>query len=101
MNTTVKKRDNSIDILKCLAALIITNSHMEILYPHHLTSLATGGAIGDVSRNLSLPNILIHRQDEWPVPIEYAYHVRCHLCFCLWGKGAVELVLPNLPHGAV
>lgn len=47
-STTIKRRDPSIDILKCLAALLITHSHMEILYPHHLTSLATGGAIGDV-----------------------------------------------------
>lgn len=48
MTTTTKKRDNSIDILKFLAALIITNSHMELLYPPHLAALATGGAIGDV-----------------------------------------------------
>lgn len=42
----IKERNISIDILKCLAALIITNSHMEILY-HPYEYLATGGAIGD------------------------------------------------------
>lgn len=42
----VKQRDNSIDILKCIAALIITNSHMEVLYGDY-AALATGGAIGD------------------------------------------------------
>lgn len=48
MTATTKKRNNSIDILKFLAVLIITNSHMELLYPPHLATLATGGAIGDV-----------------------------------------------------
>ena len=42
-----KRRDQSIDILKCLAALMITNSHMELLYGDY-SILATGGAIGDV-----------------------------------------------------
>lgn len=42
----VKQRDISIDILKCLAAIIITNSHMELLYGDY-PFLATGGAIGD------------------------------------------------------
>lgn len=37
----------SIDILKCIAAIFITNSHMEILY-HPYEIFATGGAIGDV-----------------------------------------------------
>lgn len=41
-----KKRDYSIDILKCIAALLITNSHMEILYGKY-DFLATGGCIGD------------------------------------------------------
>ena len=43
----VKQRDISIDILKFIAALLITNSHMEILYGKY-SVLATGGAIGDV-----------------------------------------------------
>lgn len=42
-----KRRDQSIDILKCLAALMITNSHMRLLYGDY-SILATGGAIGDV-----------------------------------------------------
>ena len=42
----MKQRNISIDILKCFAALIITNSHMDILYPK-FGALATGGAIGD------------------------------------------------------
>lgn len=42
----MKQRNHSIDILRFFAALLITNSHMEILYhPHEF--LATGGAIGD------------------------------------------------------
>ena len=41
-----KERIISIDILKCLAAILITNSHMGALYPH-FQQLATGGAIGD------------------------------------------------------
>ena len=39
-------RDTSIDILKCIAAIIITNSHMDLLYGKYVV-LATGGAIGD------------------------------------------------------
>lgn len=42
-----KTRDISIDILKCIAAIAITNSHMELLYGKY-DVLATGGAIGDV-----------------------------------------------------
>lgn len=40
-------RDGSIDILKFLAVILITNSHMATLYPAPFTQLATGGAIGD------------------------------------------------------
>lgn len=40
-------RNDAIDILKCFAAILITNSHMAGLYPSPFTSLATGGAIGD------------------------------------------------------
>lgn len=43
----MKQRDLSIDILKFLAVIAITNSHMELLYGKYST-LATGGAIGDV-----------------------------------------------------
>lgn len=43
----MNKRDISIDILKFFAALVITNSHMELLYGKY-SFLATGGAIGDV-----------------------------------------------------
>ena len=42
----MKQRNISIDILKCFAAIVITNSHMDILYPK-FGALATGGAIGD------------------------------------------------------
>lgn len=42
-----KSRNDAIDILKCLAAILITNSHMAGLYPDPYSSLATGGAIGD------------------------------------------------------
>lgn len=42
----MKNRDISIDILKCIAAILITNSHMELLYGRY-SILATGGAIGD------------------------------------------------------
>ena len=43
----MKERNVSIDILKCLAAILITNSHMGLLYGKY-SVLATGGAIGDV-----------------------------------------------------
>lgn len=43
---SVRLHDTSIDILKCIAAIIITNSHMDILYGKYAV-LATGGAIGD------------------------------------------------------
>jgi len=43
----VHKRDLSIDILRFFACLLITNSHMELLYGPY-EKLATGGAIGDV-----------------------------------------------------
>ena len=41
------KRDIGIDIIKFFAAFLITNSHMEALYPQNMAFLATGGAIGD------------------------------------------------------
>lgn len=44
----MKQRNPSIDILKFFAALLITNSHMGLLYPDSLAKLSTGGAIGDV-----------------------------------------------------
>lgn len=43
----MKYRDISIDILKFFAVLLITNSHMDLLYGKY-SVLATGGAIGDV-----------------------------------------------------
>ena len=43
----MKQRNPSIDILKCIAALLIINSHMELLYGKY-SVMATGGAIGDV-----------------------------------------------------
>lgn len=43
----MKERNIGIDILKFFAALLITNSHMELLYGKY-SVLATGGAIGDV-----------------------------------------------------
>lgn len=41
------KRDIGIDIVKFMAVLLITNSHMGAFYPESLSVLATGGAIGD------------------------------------------------------
>ena len=43
----MKERNVGIDILKFLAVLLITNSHMEMLYGKY-SALATGGTIGDV-----------------------------------------------------
>lgn len=40
-------RIEAVDILKFMAALLITNSHMNGLYPDRLGALATGGALGD------------------------------------------------------
>lgn len=44
----MRQRNPSIDILKFFAALLITNSHMGLLYPDSLAKFSTGGAIGDV-----------------------------------------------------
>lgn len=43
----MKSRDIGIDIIKFIAAIIITNSHFGNIYPSSLQPLATGGAIGD------------------------------------------------------
>ena len=43
----IKQRFHSIDLMKFLAVLLITNSHMAGLYPSSCQMLATGGAIGD------------------------------------------------------
>lgn len=40
------QRDYSIDVLKCLAALLITYSHLEPLFGKYAI-LATGGSFGD------------------------------------------------------
>lgn len=39
----MRQRNPSIDILKFFAALLITNSHMGMLYPDSLVRLSTGG----------------------------------------------------------
>lgn len=41
----MRQRNPSIDILKFFAALLITNSHMGMLYPDSLVKLSTGGAV--------------------------------------------------------
>ena len=38
----VKNRDVSIDIMKCLAVILVMNSHMDLLYGKY-SGLATGG----------------------------------------------------------
>lgn len=43
----MKQRDAGIDILKCLAVLLVVNSHMDDCYPGKLSVLGTGGAFGD------------------------------------------------------
>ena len=47
MTKMAKQRDISIDILKFFAVLLITNSHMGLLYGKY-SILSSGGAIGDV-----------------------------------------------------
>ncbi len=44
---TAGGRDTAVDVAKCLAALLIVNSHLGELYPPSLAPLATGGAIGN------------------------------------------------------
>ena len=46
MCTNMKERNISVDFLRFLAALLITNSHMQLLYGKY-AMLATGGSIGD------------------------------------------------------
>lgn len=43
----IKTRNHTVDIMKFLAAILITNSHMGELYPGKFHILATGGSIGD------------------------------------------------------
>ena len=38
----VRNRDISIDIMKCLAVILVMNSHMDLLYGKY-SALATGG----------------------------------------------------------
>jgi peptidoglycan/LPS O-acetylase OafA/YrhL len=45
--SSMKQHNISIDILKFLAALFITNSHMDMLYISPYKQLATGGQLGD------------------------------------------------------
>ena len=47
LSSNLGVRNDAIDILKFVAAILITNSHMSGLYPSTYSSLATGGAIGD------------------------------------------------------
>lgn len=49
MNGVVKimERNHAIDLMKFFAAIMITNSHMQSLYPEAFKQFATGGAIGD------------------------------------------------------
>ncbi len=41
----MKERNISIDVVKCIAAILITNSSFEILYP--ISAFATGGTMGN------------------------------------------------------
>lgn len=40
----IKNRDVSIDIMKCLAVILVMNSHMDLLYGKY-SALATGGQL--------------------------------------------------------
>lgn len=40
----VRNRDISIDIMKCLAVILVMNSHMDLLYGKY-SALATGGRL--------------------------------------------------------
>lgn len=40
----VRNRDISIDIMKCLAVILVMNSHMDLLYGKY-SALATGGGL--------------------------------------------------------
>lgn len=58
----MKERNIGIDILKFFAALLITNSHMELLYGKY-SVFATGGAIGDVLFSSAL--VLLYFSEGW------------------------------------
>lgn len=47
MNSFIMARNVGVDILKFIAVLLITNSHLSQFYPDNISFLATGGAIGD------------------------------------------------------
>lgn len=60
----VQHRNVGIDILKFFAVILITNSHMDLLYGRW-SILATGGAIGDAlfSSVQDLPYFLDRKED--------------------------------------
>ncbi len=58
-----KERNYALDFMKCIATMLVLNSHMDICYPGH-EYLATGGAIGNclffcISGFLLIP--MVHR----------------------------------------
>lgn len=67
-STSKRERNISIDILKFIAVLFITNSHMNYVYGDY-SALATGGAIGDVlfffCSGFTLFLGRVGRLDEW------------------------------------
>lgn len=79
----MKSHNISIDILKFFAALLITNSHMELLYGKY-SMLATGGSIGDVlfffASGFTLFLGRMGRFDNW-----YKRRIKPYLsyCFCV------------------
>ena len=42
-----KQKDLSLELLKCVATLLVINVHSQMMYPERLAIFATGGTIGD------------------------------------------------------
>ncbi len=86
------KRNVSIDILKFLAVLLITNSHFDIMYAH-FDRLATGGAFGDAlfffCSGFTLFLGRMGRFDNWYkrrigriYPSVFGWTIVASFCFC-------------------
>ena len=90
------KRDVSIDIIKCMAAMLITYSHMDMLFPPQYAALSSGGAMGDVLFFFcSGYTLLLGRDDNgffnWYkrrinriYPTVFAWALMACVCFDLW-----------------
>lgn len=93
MKINIFTRDASIDMLKCLAAILITYSHLELQFGEY-KALATGGSFGDClfffcsgyalllsKKQLNFFNWYKNRINRI-YPTIFAWAVLCYILFC-------------------